>query len=671
MADVPSRGLFWEALPQPHPLTRGRNYLLLIGIDQYRHLAPLHNAVKDVQDFYDTLCARYHFQPEEATLLLNGAATRANILDAFDRLLDVVKPEDNLIIYYAGHGKLDKRQRGYWIPVDARPERASELIYNTIIREYVADIPSRHTLLIVDSCFSGAMTRGAASDAEAFANRVEGLPSRWLLTSGRNELVADGRQGHNSPFAHSLLTYLKANQQPKLPVSALVQHVKLSTPRTARQTPYGSYLPGAGDQHGEMIFHLSLADAESQAWAEAREAHTPAAYYRYLAAYPQGRHLAEAEQALAELRQPSRNAQALAWERTREADTHQAYQAFVDTYPEAEQADQARMRMAEIEDEAFQQACQRDTEQAYRAFYRTYPQSTYHATAVAKLNEKKEARLWEEAQQVGTEEAYRQLLTQYPHGLHASHAQQRLDELARMRQHLPEMVLVKGATFLMGDPRFDNSQPVHEVSLDDYWVGKYPVTVAQYRFYCEQSGAGMPREPRKISRWINQTGKWSWKDENPITMVTWKEAVAYCEWLSRETGRTYRLPTEAEWEFAARGGRHSQGHAYAGSPDPEPVAWYKANSNHQLQAVGKKQPNELGLHDMSGNNLEFCLDWDGKYEGKPQHNPQGPEKGWTRVIRGGAWYHDSKELHVAYRYAMVPSYRDVAGGFRVVCVEVP
>lgn len=149
--------------------------------------------------------------------------------------------------------------------------------------------------------------------------------------------------------------------------------------------------------------------------------------------------------------------------------------------------------------------------------------------------------------------------------------------------------------------------------------------------------------------------------------VSWNEAVAFCSMLSARTGKKYRLPTEAEWEYAARGGHHHGGTMYAGSDELDEVAWWARNTNN-AHPVGQKKPNGLGIYDMTGNVREWCSDWyDTAYYGvSPVHNPQGPAEGTSRVLRGGdGWSWDG--LHVSFRLGRNPRYRMFKGGFRVVC----
>ena len=198
-----------------------------------------------------------------------------------------------------------------------------------------------------------------------------------------------------------------------------------------------------------------------------------------------------------------------------------------------------------------------------------------------------------------------------------------------------EMVFVEGGTFMMGDDdsEYDGEKPAHPVTLSSYYIGKYPVTQAQWK-------AIMGYNPSDFKN----------TDSCPEERVTWEDAQLFINKLNKKcTNKKYRLPTEAEWEYAARGGKKSKGYKYSGSDDNESVAWCHQKSDGKTHPVGQKQPNELGIYDMSGNVWEWCNDWYGGYSSEEQTNPSGPAFGEFRVIRGGSWRNNPANSHVAFR----------------------
>ncbi len=232
----------------------------------------------------------------------------------------------------------------------------------------------------------------------------------------------------------------------------------------------------------------------------------------------------------------------------------------------------------------------------------------------------------------------------------------------------PEMIFVEGGSFKMGSTTgYDDEKPVHSVTLTNYYIGKYEVTVAQYRKYCTATGKTFPAVPDAIWYEENENAtEWEWKDKNPIVNVTYSEAVAYCEWLSKQTGEEYTLPTEAQWEYAARGGKNSKGYNYSGSNNINEVAWYDETTYERgPRQVGLLKANELGIYDMSGNAWEWCLDYYGAYSSSSQKNPTGASSGTFRVIRGGSWYYTEDMARNTVRDGPKPFYTNYNYGFRV------
>ena len=228
-----------------------------------------------------------------------------------------------------------------------------------------------------------------------------------------------------------------------------------------------------------------------------------------------------------------------------------------------------------------------------------------------------------------------------------------------------KMVYVEGGTFQMGSNDGESDEkPVHSVTLDSYYIAECEVTQAQWQ---KIMGTTVYQQRDKAN------SSWAMKgvgDNNPMYYVSWEEAKAFCAKLSELTGKTYTLPTEAQWEYAARGGKHNDSSQFSGHYMEDVVAWYKSNSGDTTHPVKQKRANKLGLYDMSGNVWEWCNDWYGSsyYSSSPQTNPTGPSSGSYRVIRGGGWINAASSCRVARRYDYTPSNRYSIVGFRVVCL---
>ncbi|MEO8235084.1 MAG: SUMF1/EgtB/PvdO family nonheme iron enzyme [Flavobacterium sp.] len=242
-----------------------------------------------------------------------------------------------------------------------------------------------------------------------------------------------------------------------------------------------------------------------------------------------------------------------------------------------------------------------------------------------------------------------------------------------------QMVKVDGGKFLMGSPdenkiAENDEQKQHEVTVANFEINKLEVSVWEWKEYCKKTKKQMP---------ANQV--WGINDNYPITNITWNDAINYCNWLSKQDGykpvytfagpniicdftsNGYRLPTEAEWEYAAKGGKKSKNYNFSGSNVSNEISWQQNNSEKRPHAVGTKLANELGIYDMSGNVWEWCYDWYNKdyYKSEDGKNPTGPIRGEKKSVRGGSW--DSKEsyLRTSNRISTTPDRTYEFYGFRL------
>ena len=242
------------------------------------------------------------------------------------------------------------------------------------------------------------------------------------------------------------------------------------------------------------------------------------------------------------------------------------------------------------------------------------------------------------------------------------------------------LVFIKGGCFQMGDTfgvGASDEKPVHKVCVDDYSIGKHEVTVGEFREFVNDSGyqteaeqgdgcyyyTGSKWEQRKDKNW--KTPGFNQGEKNPVACVSWNDANKYIEWKSKKSGGNFRLPTEVEWEYAARsGGREEK---YSGGNDLASVGWYTDNSGSKTHPVGQKQANGLGIYDMTGNVWEWVNDWFDKayYQKSSENNPEGPSSGKSHVLRGGSWGSGTLTTRASNRNHSKPSVRYNSFGFRL------
>lgn len=258
------------------------------------------------------------------------------------------------------------------------------------------------------------------------------------------------------------------------------------------------------------------------------------------------------------------------------------------------------------------------------------------------------------------------------------------DSLLKAR-YFPVMIDIKGGTYTMGsDDEDDNwlisAKPPHQVTVSDFKMAQTETTVWQYNLYLTAQGKNI-NDPEVIER-----PGWGWEGNNPVVNVSWYGAIDYANWLSGQqwpalspavdtaggtyrpdwNARGYRLPTEAEWEYAAKGGAQRDPFPYSGGNELDDVAWYGNNSGNRTQAVATKKANGAQLFDMSGNVWEWCWDWRAEYTSDAQTNPRGPDEGAGRVLRGGGWITGAQLCRAAYRLNSAPDIRYYNLGFRLV-----
>lgn len=251
-------GFEFEEEKPPLPPSLRPTRVLVIAVDDYCNgIVDLKNPVGDAKEFIRIICENYQIDAAKVTTLFNAEASLENIFAAFEKIVNEITADENFIFWFSGHGELyTPTGRGYWIPADGRPNVRPTWLSNNAVKDFLESMQAHHVFGIVDSCFSGTLFRKMPPENTQIAEKLDALPSRYLLTSGRETVVSDGREGAHSPFAQALFNHLQNNPNAALPVSELATAVKLSPSLSAnRETPRGSHLPIKNSEGGEFIFY--------------------------------------------------------------------------------------------------------------------------------------------------------------------------------------------------------------------------------------------------------------------------------------------------------------------------------------------------------------------------------------------------------------------------------
>ncbi|WP_339138637.1 MAG: SUMF1/EgtB/PvdO family nonheme iron enzyme [Candidatus Electrothrix sp. GW3-4] len=512
----------------------GDFHALVIGIEKYQHLTPLKTPIADAKAVAGLLKEQYGFTVQ---LVLNPDRDQLEKA-VYDLRRTMTGEEDSLLIYYAGHGFLDKTTGvDYWQPVNA--QRNSELYWvpTSRITDTLRAIRVRHVLVVADSCYSGSLLRdsgaklAAGMSRDRFLQRMLQRRSRTALTSGGEEPVLDSGGSGHSVFAWVFLEVLRKNRE-LLEGDSLFDLIKRPVALKADQTPlYGDIRKAGQDvEQGDFIFVPKVLQNQTE----------PPLLVQ---AEKRGR---------GDFARRGNNGQSVG------------------------------QRSGKVEPVRFSVPQQGDT------------------------------------------------IT---------------DPITDM-----EFVSIPKGCFQMGSNKsgYDDEKPVHEVCVDGFWMGKYEVTQGQWQKI-------MGENPAKFKK----------GDKYPVEQVSWEDVQGGIAELNNKSGRKYRLPTEAEWEYAARAGT---AYKYSGGDNSDAVAWYYGNSGDSTRPVGEKKANTFGLYDMSGNVCEWCGDWyaNDYYGTIPKDNPTGPSSGSFRVVRGGSWNFGPESVRSAYRNRYMPDDYGPNLGFRLV-----
>lgn len=563
---------------------KGKTHLLAIAIDDYKQCSILNNAVRDVETFIELMCTRYTLKKDNVTFIQNEKATKEAIEAALDNLIDIVGAEDSLIVYFSGHGRYNERRGGFWVPVEAGSGEKDWIKYisNNSVKDFLGKIKNFHTFLIVDACFSGTFVIEASRNA---AGRVDTLPSRWVLTSGKDEIVGDGKSGGHSPFAKALLETLR-HAQTHIGVLELCEAVRSKViDDDEAQTPLVGQLSIAGNKGGQMVLYLR--EDEDQAWISTQADNTLQAYLAYRKRFPQGKYSKAANAKIAELEEQH------IWGKVRKNRMADLLY-YIDDNPHSPFVEEAKNLVIELE-------------KRHMLYSNTVKPKPTLEVPLAKVE--------------------------------------------TLSLIVPDqMVFVKGGTFEMGDVLAEGENresPIHAVQIADFYLSANLVTQAQWEKI-------MGYNPSHFKDALL-----------PIDSINWQEVQEFIRLLNKQSEMNYRLPSEAEWEYAARERgdkmRFGNGKNLAlateinfDSNKKDNTQFYviKGGNWGKTTPIGSFPPNSLGLYDMSGNLWEWCADvWHENYYNAPQDGSAwvlGGEQS-MRVIRGGSWADEGASCRTTFR----------------------
>ncbi|WP_435627051.1 SUMF1/EgtB/PvdO family nonheme iron enzyme [Candidatus Ferrigenium straubiae] len=653
-----------------------RRVALVIGNAAYQGITALKNPLNDAKDISDTL-NKLGFEVIEVT---NATQREMNLaIASFGQKLST---DTAALFFYAGHG-LQVKGKNYLVPVDAQINSEAEVRAVTVDMDTVMDqlAASTMSIVILDACRNNPFERSFRKMGGGLAQMDAPKGSFIAYATSPGKTAADG-DGRNGLFTQELL---KQINEPGLELGMLMRKVRASVATRSgdAQMPWDSssmtgafyFKPDDGVQVDSLVPVPAQAarikskeKIEDDTWSAAEEANTVEAVNAYLAGYPKGRYVAQAKVKLAALKkqvqQPApaqiatgrEDGETALWNEAQKGTSREDYQAYLDQYPKGKYAALAKSRIKKIQgdaqaaaeqqaEQAWDAAQQENSEESYARYLKGYPGGRYVGLARARqeklkndLAAKEEAELWKKAESGNDRKAVEAYLNRYPSGRYLAAAGDKLEAIKEEEAKGPAMVAIPGK---------------------NYELGKYHVTRKEFAEFVNATGydAGNSCYASTGLSWDNRSGN-NWRnpgftqdDSHPVTCVNWHDAQAYAQWLSRKTGRQYRLPTETEWEYACYGGSQSE---YCGGNNIEAVAWYDGNSNKQTHPVGQKQANGYGLYDMSGNAWQWMENW---YDGS--------RTDYGRALRGGSWFDAPQNVRAAFWVSYVPLKRDNGFGFRL------
>ncbi len=610
-----------------------KSYALLIGASSYQRGWPSLAGVKKDIDAVSIALKKHGF---EVRIVFNPTGEKLR-----QSLRDFVRdygrePANRLLIYYAGHGHTLAQayggEMGYIVPVDSpNPEQDKNGFLDTAVdmqemSVLARRIQSSHALFLFDSCFSGSVFALSRAIPKSISYKTS-RPVRQFITSGSaNEEVPD-ESIFRQQFIAALDGEADGNKDGYVTGNELgmfLQDKVINYSNESQHPQFGKIRDPKLDK-GDFVFEISgkikFTPIKPQVEAEEKPSLPP-----------ETGTISDFDERIKAREEVKRKW--LNWHEKMET-----------AYTKVEGYDKSSVLKSHEKIKAWQDFLS--------AFSSDNPNSSldeqYRKTVAQRIDRWKVAQLkGDDRQEEKTKESVMPNIVSGPSG-----ADDIIDSVTKMK-----FEYVRGDCFVMGsmssEKGRDSDETKHQVCVDGFYIGKYEVTNRQYRLYAQDHNSGMYK------------GKSLNDDNQPVVNISRQEAVAFTNWLSKKSGKNYRLPTEAQWEFGCRGVISTN--KYCGGNDLDDLAWHGRNSGGATHEVGDKKSNKRGIYDMSGNVWEYCLDkyYAHYYKQSPLNNPTGPLTGEKYVVRGGSWLGNANNLRAANRYAVASGKRRNDLGFRLV-----
>ena len=636
-------GILLAAFP-----VHAKRLALVMGNDKYASVSKLQKAGNDADTMYRELTAAGFAVTKHKDL------NYRNMVKAIDAFAENITGGDEVVVFYAGHG-VQIKAGAYLLPVDIEAENESQVEKTAYslndLTDKLAEAKPAFTLVMVDACRSNPMkSKGRAIGNARGLNALEPPKGQMVVYSASKGQQALDRLSDRDTNPNGVFTreFIKRMRAPGVRIEELMRDVQDSVESLAKSVQHEQRPAIYNEARGNFYFYGPATvqvqpggdDSEAQTWAAAQAANSVTAYQTYVDAYPKGKYVLAAKIRLDAIKQssekPFADTEAGLWAEVKATGTREYLEAYIAQYPNGKYLALARLELKKLE-EAAKATNAKLAVEAQRAEQERRQREATEAAA-RKVQEERLADEAKKAAEARAESERKAASISKPGNIIKDCAE------------CPEMVVIPAGSFVMGSDKNLYEQPTHSVNLRSFLMGKTEVTKEQWE-------AVMGNNPSAYKG-----------SALPVDGISWDDIQQFIVKLNQKTGQKYRLPSEAEWEYAARAGTttewsHGNDESKLGN-----YAWYNKNSPDKTQAVGQKLPNAFGLFDMHGNALEWTQDcWHENYAGAPTDGiawTTGCNEN-TRVLRGGSSYDNPAYLRSAIRYRINPALRYDRHGFRL------